>query len=41
MIASALVVKRCQKLGYKLPRIVFVFEADEESGSGHVEYYLE
>jgi acetylornithine deacetylase/succinyl-diaminopimelate desuccinylase-like protein len=38
---SALSIKACQTLGYKHPRIIFLFEGDEESGSGHFEHYFE
>lgn len=40
MFASVLAVKGCQNLGYKHPRIVMVFEADEESGSTDIIYYI-
>ena len=41
VLASALAVKACQVHGLKHPRIVMTFEADEESGSVHIDHYLD
>lgn len=39
-IASILPIKACQMLGLKHPRVVLLFEADEESGSAHMHHYI-
>lgn len=41
VFASVLAVKACQTFGLKHPRIVMLFEGDEESGSGHIGHYLD
>jgi len=40
IFATTLLLKACQTFGIKTPRIVMLFEADEESGSAHIAYYL-
>jgi acetylornithine deacetylase/succinyl-diaminopimelate desuccinylase-like protein len=40
ILASAIAIKTIQECGLKHPRIVMTFEADEESGSDHIEHYL-
>lgn len=40
VFGAGIAVKACQDLGLKHPRIVMTFEADEESGSAHIDHYL-
>ena len=40
VIATILAIKAMQTFGLKYPRIVMLFEADEESGSAHIHHYL-
>lgn len=40
IIGSVIAIRTLQKLGLKHPRIVMTFEADEESGSLHIDHYL-
>ncbi|KAM3130754.1 hypothetical protein pb186bvf_017168 [Paramecium bursaria] len=40
VFASVLAVKILQEQGIKHPRVVMIFEADEESGSQHIDHYL-
>lgn len=41
IFASIIIVRALQKFGLKYPRIIFLFEADEESGSSHIFHYLD
>jgi acetylornithine deacetylase/succinyl-diaminopimelate desuccinylase-like protein len=41
IFATALAIKACQVHKLKHPRIIMLFEADEESGTGHIDYYIE
>jgi acetylornithine deacetylase/succinyl-diaminopimelate desuccinylase-like protein len=41
VFGSILAIKALQKFGLKHPRIVLLFEADEESGSAHIYHYFE
>ena len=41
IFASILALKACQVLGYSHPRVVLLFEGDEESGSAHIHHYIE
>lgn len=40
IFGSILSIKALQELGLKHPRIVMLFEADEESGSAHIHHYF-
>lgn len=39
--SSILALKMCQEKGLPFPRVVAIFEGDEESGSDHLAYYIE
>jgi acetylornithine deacetylase/succinyl-diaminopimelate desuccinylase-like protein len=38
--STLLALKALQEQGHLLPRCVMITEGDEESGSGHMPYYL-
>jgi acetylornithine deacetylase/succinyl-diaminopimelate desuccinylase-like protein len=40
VFGTILAIKACQHFGLQHPRIVMLFEADEESGSEHIHHYL-
>ena len=40
VFGSVIAVKACQTFGLKHPRVVMLFEGDEESGSAHIDHYL-
>ncbi|CAD8043665.1 unnamed protein product [Paramecium primaurelia] len=40
VLGSVIAIRTIQDLGLKHPRVVMIFEADEESGSDHIEHYL-
>lgn len=41
IFGSVIALKACQKYGLKHPRVVMLFEGDEESGSHHIYHYLD
>ncbi|CAD8049818.1 unnamed protein product [Paramecium sonneborni] len=40
VLGAVIAIRTIQELGLKHPRIVMTFEADEESGSAHIDHYL-